>query len=406
MNCPDIWHLIRTTVPVIRMNPRKNIKPKDIVMGAIIGDIIGSKYEFTDHNYVKSQYEELPPKRAFFTDDTVLSIATMAAVLEEPNRPNYRKHYIDAYKKYPRAGYGASFVDWALNEINNSKGYNSMANGAAMRLSFIPAYYEKLDDVMLQTAKSTMVTHNHVEAVKCSLILSVCIWMALHNYSKEDIKSYCTYQFTYTPEEQSKLYYGFTMFDWNQPLDELSNAMTRQTLYANNAVPFAIKCFLETESYEDCMREILSHYGDTDTICAIAGPLCVAYYGETGFDNLKILKDAQVDKISIIALSQEEIEDITRRLISKAFNQEKIFSEYAPCSNLIRNIMKNIPRDLLTNMIEWLHDNPISEVKVNEISVNDIIYKYNTTFLEAILFMIEWKESGYKENFEEEYFTE
>lgn len=297
MNYPDERYLIHTTVPHLKSSSRKNIEPKDIVIGAIMGDVIGSKYEFADHSYSKAQYEELPPKRAFFTDDTILSIATMNAVLENSRRPDYRKHYIEAYKKYPRAGYGASFVDWALNEIDNSIGYNSIANGAAMRLSFIPAYYESLDEVAMQTVKSTMVTHNHIEAVKCSLILSVCIWMALHNYSKEDIQSYCTSQFTYTPEEKSKLFYDFTMFDWNQPLDELSNAMTRQTLYANNAVPFAIKCFLETEDYESCMREILSHFGDTDTICAIAGGLCVAYYGTTGMDNEKILKNAQVPEI-------------------------------------------------------------------------------------------------------------
>lgn len=276
---------------------RKDIDPKEILIGSIVGDIIGSRYEFTEHNYIKAQYEEIPHKKSIFTDDTVLSLATMNAVLENPDKPDFRKHYIEAYKKYPRAGYGSSFIDWALGEIDNTQGYHSMANGSAMRLSFIPAYYESLVDVIKQTIKSTCVTHNHIEAVKHSLILSICIWMALHGSSKLMISKYCESYFIYTESERRDLFHKDSQYDWSLALNTLSNNPSRQSLFANYAVPFAIKCFLETESYEECMREILSHYGDADTICAIAGGLCVAYYGTTGLDNEQILRDAQVSMI-------------------------------------------------------------------------------------------------------------
>ena len=82
----------------------------------------------------------------------------------------------------------------------------------------------------------------------------------------------------------------------NTVLSELPNNIVRHSLMANYAVPFAIKCFYETESYEACMREILSHYGDTDTICAIAGGLCVAFYGTTGMNTQEIL-EADLHKI-------------------------------------------------------------------------------------------------------------
>ena len=297
MNEIDREYIIRKLLPPIRHNEKKTIDPKEIVIGSIIGDIIGSKYEFTYHDYAAAKTESLPKARSFFTDDTVLSIATMNAVLENSVEPDYRLHYLEGYKKYPRVGYGSSFVDWALNDNDNTQGYHSMANGAAMRLSFIPAYYDKIEDVMRQTIESVEVTHNHTEAVKHSLILSVCIWMAIHNYSKEEIELYCDRYFHYTEEEREKLYYGGTQFKWSEPLYELSNKMSRETLFINSAVPFAIKCFLETNSYEECMREILSHYGDTDTICAIAGGLCVAYYGTTGLDNEKILREASVPQI-------------------------------------------------------------------------------------------------------------
>lgn len=298
MNEPDTDYIAsKISLKPPKNLPRKDIDPKEIVIGAIIGDVVGSRYEFTAHNYIKAQYEDLPPKKSFFTDDTVLSIATMNAVLEKSNNPNFRQHYIDAYEEYPRAGYGATFVDWALNEIDNTKGYNSIANGCAMRLSFIPAYYDDYEIMLKQIAASVLITHNHIESVKHSMILATTIWMALHNYDKEDIKLYCDSQYSYTQNEKEQLFYGHTMDDWSKPLSDYSNDMNRQTIYVNNAVPFAIKCFLETEDYESCMREILSHFGDTDTICAIAGGLCVAYYGTTGMDNEKILRNAQVPEI-------------------------------------------------------------------------------------------------------------
>lgn len=299
MNEPNLEYIAYRVMlePELRDRERKFIDPVDIVVGSIVGDIIGSRYEFTEHDYRQALHEDLPPKRSLFTDDTILSIATMKAVLENSIQPDFRQHYIDAYMKYPRAGYGSSFVDWAIGNIDNTKGYHSMANGAAMRLSFIPAYYDDYVLMLEYTAASTMTTHNHVEAVKHSLILSTCIWMALHNYNKEEIRRYCDQHFYYTEEQREDLFYKYYQFPWETPLSELSNEQTRKTLFANYAVPFAIKCFLETDSYIDCMREILSHYGDTDTICAIAGGLCMAYYETTGLDTEKILREAQVPEI-------------------------------------------------------------------------------------------------------------
>lgn len=301
MDNPDVENIIELVVSPMPQNfinaTRKNINPKDIVIGSVIGDIIGSRYEFTPHNYDLVYLEDIPKKKSFFTDDTVLTIATAKAVLENEESPDFRKAYLEAYRDNSKAGYGASFVDWALGEIDNKRGYNSYGNGCAMRIAFIPAYYKDFYEMLRQIVNSVMTTHNHVESVKNTLILAICIWMALHNATKEDIAAYCNQLFNYTKEDKELLYYGKTQYDWSIPLNQLSNRESRASLFVNYAVPFAIKCFLETSDYEECMREILRHYGDADTICAIAGALCVAYYGETGLNDEEIIRKYQVPLI-------------------------------------------------------------------------------------------------------------
>ena len=285
MDYPDIEYLAEILMPEVKEDMvRKDIPAEDVVKGAIVGDIIGSKYEFTEHDYAAARIEELPPEFAQFTDDTVLSIATMRAILENNKEPDFRQAYIDAYHKYPRAGYGSTFVGWALGDKDNTAGYHSMANGCCMRISFIPAYYEDIKDVIKHTIKSVIVTHDHIESVKAAVVLSVCIWMALHNYTKEEIYDYCKKHYWYPHEDRRQLIYQWCQYDLNVDLSSLVINNQTESLYSNYAVPFAIKCFYETESYEECMREILSHFCDTDTICAIAGGLCYAYYGMMEFD--------------------------------------------------------------------------------------------------------------------------
>lgn len=300
LNYPDLEFLAKKLMPqnLKENNIRKNINDIDIVKAVCLGDIIGSRYEFTEHNYILSKTEELPPPQSHYTDDTVLSIATMKAIKENKTRPDFRKHYIEAYKQYPMAGYGSTFVGWALGtDIDNTKGYNSFGNGCAMRVSCIPAYYENIEDVIKHTISATMTTHNHIESIKGSVVIAVCIWMALHNYTKEDIYNYCKKHYLYSEKEQSLLVQQWSHFDLNTDLNSLSNEQSKTSLFVNYAVPFAIKCFYQTNSYEECMREILSHFGDTDTICAIAGGLCYAYHENIEFNTDIILKQYNVVEI-------------------------------------------------------------------------------------------------------------
>ena len=289
-NEPDCAYLTRRLIPDVKEpTVRKTFDPKDIVRATILGDIIGSKYEFVEHDYERIKTIKLPAVSSRFTDDTVLSVATMNAILKNPNNPDFATEYKKAYKAHPHAGYGSSFVTWAMDD-SAKHGYHSLANGSAMRVSFIPAYYENVEDVIKYTIMSAMTTHNHVEGVKGAVVISVCIWMALHGYSKNEIWKYCKSHYHVVDKNLvlNKKYY----FDINQPIDATPS---RNTLFCSYIVPYVVKCFYGTNSYEECMRELLSHFGDTDTLCAVAGGLCYAYYDTTGLDMKNILNQHSVN---------------------------------------------------------------------------------------------------------------
>ena len=305
MNYPDIKYIITQLVPQnLHQTTRKPVTVEDIVTGVICGDIIGSKFEFVTHDYSAARIMSLPARKSYHTDDTVLTKATYAAIQKNPEHPDFRQAYLDAYQKEKGAGYGSTFVNWAENgqifytegmverRQDNTVGYHSCANGCVMRLSPIPAYYDDLQTAVKHAVASCMVTHNHVESVKATIVLTVAMWMALHGYSKRDIYDYCCTHYTM----DDKLFYKASQFDMNTELHTMSNEISRASLMANYAVPFVIKCFYQTACYEDCMSEILAHYGDTDTLCAIAGGLCVAFYGTTGMDAQAIL-EADLRKI-------------------------------------------------------------------------------------------------------------
>lgn len=299
MNEPDIVFLATHFLPQVTVpETRKHIAVQDIINGVICGDIIGSKFEFVTHDYNKAKTMPLPQRKSYHTDDTILTNATWTAILANPERPDFRQAYIDAYHKEPMAEYGSTFVNWAINgqifytddmterPRDNTVGYHSCTNGCVMRIASIPAYYDDLNDVIQHTIESCMTTHNHVESVKASIILATSMWMALHGYPKQDIYYYCK---KYYPMSDDLIYHA-TQFDMSTDLDDIPNTPVRNSLFANYAVPFVISCFMFTDSYETCMREILSHYGDADTLCAIAGGLCVAYYGITDMSVEEILK--------------------------------------------------------------------------------------------------------------------
>ena len=223
--------------------------------GAIIGDIIGSAYEF---NPTKNKDFILFTDKTAFTDDTVLTIAVVDHILN-------KRDYIDVYKEYPRKytrrGYGGKFYIWAYTD--QTEPYNSFGNGSAMRVSPIGWAFDTLEETLLKAKESAEITHNHPEGIKGAQAIAAAIFMARNKKSKEEIKKYIEDTFDY---DLSRKYEDI------QP--EYSHVESCQ-----ESVPEAIICFLESKDFEDTVRNAISLGGDADTQACIAGSIAEAYYG-------------------------------------------------------------------------------------------------------------------------------
>ena len=234
------------------------------MLGAIIGDIVGSKFEFGP---IKTTDFPLFSEGCRFTDDTVMTIAVAQALLdsEGKNDEEIKQTLIDSMKHYghlyPHAGYGGSFGAW-LNS-DDSKAYNSFGNGSAMRVSSVGWLYPTLEETLKIAKLTAAVTHNHPEGIKGAQATAAAIFLARNKTPKNEIKEYIEKTFGY---------------NLNFTLDEIRPDYCFDVT-CQGSVPEAIKCFLEANSFEETIRLAISLGGDADTQGAIAGSIAEAYYG-------------------------------------------------------------------------------------------------------------------------------
>lgn len=229
--------------------------------GAIIGDIVGSKYEF--HN-IKTKDFPFISKGCEFTDDTVMTVAVARALLrsreeQRPFQPILVQEMQSLGREYPNAGYGGMFCSWL--HAKSPKPYNSFGNGAAMRVSPCGLIAVTLDEAIALARASGEVTHNHPEGIKGAEATAAAIFLAKTGKSKGDIGRYL----------------GEHYYKLSQTLDEI-RPMYRFNETCQKTVPQAIVAFLESESYEDAIRNAISLGGDSDTLAAITGGIAWSYY--------------------------------------------------------------------------------------------------------------------------------
>ena len=226
----------------------------DCIIGAIAGDIIGSVFEW---NNVKTTEFKLFSNKSKFTDDSVLTFATMDALL-------YSKNYTEVYqsygKKYPGRGYGGSFHAWIYYE--NPEPYNSWGNGSAMRASPIGWFGGSIEEVMYEAYKSAIVTHNHPEGIKGAQAAAASVFLARTGKTKEEIKNFITDTFNYNLDRK---------------IDDI-RTYYRYDVSCQGSVPEAIIAFLESTDYENAIRLAISIGGDSDTIACITGGIAEAFY--------------------------------------------------------------------------------------------------------------------------------
>lgn len=230
-----------------------------MILGAIIGDIVGSRFEF---NNIKTKDFELFDKESCFTDDSVLTIAVMDWCCHSNNTTSKEAtRFLQKWaRKYPNAGYGGSFYYW--KDESNPKPYNSCGNGSAMRISGVGWMFDNEEDLKEACKIITGVTHNHPEGLKGAEVTAMCIFMARNGATKQQIKEY------------AEKYYDLD-FDY----EELRKTYAHEQEICQVTVPQAIFCFLISESFEDCLRTTISIGGDCDTTSAISCAIAEAFYG-------------------------------------------------------------------------------------------------------------------------------
>ena len=222
--------------------------------GAILGDIIGSPFEFDRGD--KTKEFDLFSKGCRFTDDSVMTIA-IGKEIEVAVAANMQ----DWGRRYPHAGYGGRFRCW-LSE-RNPKPYGSYGNGSAMRVSAAGWLYNSIEKTREVARATANVTHNHPEGIKGAEATASAIYMARNGSSKEEIKEYIEKEFRYDLDRSlDKIRLGYHMDETCQ-----------------KTVPEAIIAFLEARDFEDAIRNAVSLGGDTDTLGAITGSIAEAFYG-------------------------------------------------------------------------------------------------------------------------------
>lgn len=232
------------------------------MIGAIVGDIVGSPYE---HNNYKAKDFPLFRRKSRATDDSIMSLAICDALLKfNGDYDLLRKETITSLKNigrdYPDCGFGTSFKKWVHSE--NSEPYNSWGNGSAMRVSGCAYVGNTIEEVKLLSKAVTEVTHNHPEGIKGAEAVAVCIFLARQGKSKDEIKEYVL-----------KNYY---LLDFT--IDEIRDDYCFD-VSCQGSVPQALQAFFESTDFEDSIRTAISIGGDSDTIAAITGSVAEAYYG-------------------------------------------------------------------------------------------------------------------------------
>ena len=234
--------------------------------GAILGDIIGSPYEFDRGN--KSKDFPLFSQKSKYTDDTVMTIAVAEAFMDAQGAADMdwiRRRLITSMQHYgrlyPYAGYGGMFRHWL--RAKDPQPYGSYGNGSAMRVSAVACLYNDLDTVRSMARLSAEVTHNHPEGIKGAEATASAIFLARTGQSKAEIKAYIEGQFGY---------------DLSRTCDEIRPSY-HHVESCQETVPEAITAFLEGESFEDVIRTAVSLGGDCDTLTCIAGAIAEGFYG-------------------------------------------------------------------------------------------------------------------------------
>lgn len=232
------------------------------MIGAIIGDVIGSRFEQKNN---KSKQFELFDNTCKLTDDSIMSLAIAKAIIESGG--NYEdlsnlaiKEMQELGRKYPYAGYGNSFINWIRSE--NPRPYGSYGNGSAMRVSPCGFAANSLEEAKALSNRVTIVTHNHPEGIKGAEAIAVAVFLAKAGASKKAIQSYIAENYYPMDFKIAKIRHDY-----------------KYDTSCQGSVPVALEAFYESHDFIDAIRNAVSVGGDSDTIACLTGCIAEAFYG-------------------------------------------------------------------------------------------------------------------------------
>lgn len=299
------------------------------MIGAIIGDTIGSIYEFRNN---RSEDFDLFDSRSNPTDDSILTIAIYdiikSGIYNNKEKMVERlKHWA---KTYDTGDYGGRFRTWLYSD--NTESYESYGNGSAMRISSVGWLARSEEEVIELSNKVTAITHSHPYGMKGALVTAMCIYYARIGKDKDFIKEYVSkhYNIDFELENLRKNY------TFNETCE--------------NTVPQAIFCFLISSSFEDCLRKSVSIGGDTDTLCAISCAIAEAYYKDID----KKLIDFVLNKLP------EDKNGLSPRSLVQDFIEYKIYSQISTTEITKETIFIKIES---RKKIEFIYSNRVSAIR-------------------------------------------
>jgi ADP-ribosylglycohydrolase len=225
------------------------------MLGAIVGDVVGSIYEFDN---IKTKDFPLFSDGSKFTDDTVCTVAVAECLLDESDPAMSLRKWCT---KYWRMSYGRSFFDWLRSD--EPKPYGSWGNGSAMRVSPVALLSDSLNDARGAAREVTIVTHDHPEGVAGALAVCDAIWMAFDNVAPDTIRRHVASAYGY---------------DMGRTVNSIRPGYAFDES-CRGTVPEALICALEADGFEDAIRNAISIGGDSDTVAAIAGAVAEARFG-------------------------------------------------------------------------------------------------------------------------------
>ena len=256
------------------------------MLGAIIGDICGSVYEWNNFKTTNPQTVSLLESGCTFTDNSVLTVATAEVLLQ-------KRSYVEAYKEWARryisAGYGGTDMQWVQSE--SLEPYNSWGNGSAIRVSPVGWVFGTLEETLAEAQRSAEVTHNHPEGIKGAQAVAVAVFLARTGNSKSKIKAHIEAMFGYNLKRTTDEIRPDYAFD----------------VSCTGSVPEAIICFLESEDYVHALQLAISIGGDSDAIACIAGSIAEAFYREIPDVLVKFAQVRLTDEMKLILDTFREI---------------------------------------------------------------------------------------------------